>query len=157
LSRTLAPATAIVTAMLLAALAAVGSVDAATRAKPNQIRYKYVAPTDPSHQAIYDQIEQGRALELLQQLLSPLRLPHPLTLKVASCDGVPNAWYEDEVVTLCYELLAEILKNATTRDLSAAGVSKADIILVMASARQFNTSLACRVPRLCRRNRRTPL
>ena len=90
MSRTLAPATAIVTAMLLAALAAVGSVDAATRAKPNQIRYKYVAPTDPSHQAIYDQIEQGRALELLQQLLSPLRLPHPLTLKVASCEGFPT-------------------------------------------------------------------
>jgi hypothetical protein len=124
LSRSLAA----VTAILLGAMAAIGSVDAAPRAKPDQIRYKYIRPTDPSHQAIYDQIKQGRALELLQQLLSPLRLPHPLTLKVASCDGVPDAWYGDEVVTLCYELLAEILKNATTRELPA-GVSKADTIL----------------------------
>lgn len=86
LSRSLAA----VTAILLGAMAAIGSVDAAPRAKPDQIRYKYIRPTDPSHQAIYDQIKQGRALELLQQLLSPLRLPHPLTLKVASCEGFPT-------------------------------------------------------------------
>jgi hypothetical protein len=126
--RKLARTAAIVTAMFVLAVATVGNADAAPRAKSNQIQYKYVRPTDPSHQTIYDQMKQGRALELLQQLLRPLRLPYPLTLKVASCDGVPNAWYESETVTLCYELLAVILKNATTRDLPA-GVSKADTIL----------------------------
>ncbi|MGM4919472.1 DUF4344 domain-containing metallopeptidase [Tardiphaga sp. 813_E8_N1_3] len=118
----------IAAAMFFAAVAATSNVDAAPRSRPNQIKYEYVRPKDPSHQAIYDQMKQGQALEHLQQLLSPLRLPYPLTLKVASCDGVADAWYENEVVTLCYELLAEILKTATTRDLPA-GVSKADTIL----------------------------
>ena len=61
-------------------------------------------------------------------MLSPLRLPYPLTLKVAGCDGVMNAWYDDEVITVCYELLAAILQNAEAQDLPA-GVTKADTIL----------------------------
>jgi hypothetical protein len=119
---------AILAAMLLAALAGIGNADAAPRSKPNQIRYEYVPSNDPAHQAIHDQIKQGQALEHLQQLLSPLRLPYPLTLKVAGCDGVKNAFYNDEVITVCYELLADILKNAATQDLPA-GVSKADAVI----------------------------
>lgn len=118
----------IAAAMFLATMNATSSVDAAPRSRPNQIKYEYVRPKDPSHQAIHDQMKQGQALEHLQQLLSPLRLPYPLTLKVAGCDGAIDAWYENDVVTLCYELLAEILKSATTRDLPA-GVSRADTIL----------------------------
>ncbi|MGC8159953.1 hypothetical protein ACP3WZ_25855, partial [Salmonella enterica] len=56
---------------------------ASARSKSNQIRYEYVPPKDPAHQAIYDQMKQGRALENLQELLSPLRLPYPLKLTVA--------------------------------------------------------------------------
>jgi hypothetical protein len=155
LSRTLAPATAIVTAMLLAALAAIGSVDAATRAKPNQIRYKYFAPTDlaPGDLRSDQARPSPRAPAAIAEPSPPAPPAHTQSRELR---GVPHAWYEDEVVTLCYEPLPEILKNATTRDLFA-GVSKADTILVTASARQFNTSLACRVPRLCRRNQRTPL
>ena len=39
-----------------------------------------------------------------------------------------NAWYDDEVITVCYELLAAILQNAEAQDLPA-GVTKADTIL----------------------------
>ena len=73
-------------------------------------------------------MKQGRALEHLQELLSPLRLPYPLTIKVAGCDGTINAWYNDEVITVCYELLVEILKNAPPKDLPI-GISRADTIL----------------------------
>ena len=121
-------------AALVAILAAAGmvltaaSAIAAPRSKPNQIRYEYVSPKNPAHQAIHDQMKQGRALEHLQELLSPLRLPYPLTLKVAGCDGVVNAFYDDEVITVCYELLADFLKNAPNKDLPL-GVSRADTIL----------------------------
>ena len=98
------------------------------RSKPNRIQYEYVPPKDAAQQAIYDQMKQGRALENLQQLLSPLRLPYPLTLKVAGCDGAKNAWYGDEVITVCYELLAEIVKNAPAQDLPI-GVSRADTVI----------------------------
>jgi hypothetical protein len=107
---------------------AINSASAAPKAKPNQIRYEYVAPKDPEHQAIHDQMKQGRALEHLQELLSPLRLPYPLMLKVAGCDGAVNAFYQDEVITVCYELLAAIVKNAPAQDLPV-GISRADTII----------------------------
>lgn len=100
----------------------------AARGKSNQIQYEYVPPKDPAHQAIYEQMKQGRALEHLQELLSPLRLPYPLKLTVAGCDGVPNAWYSNDVVKVCYELLAEFLKHASKQDLPI-GISRADTIL----------------------------
>jgi len=105
-----------------------GNADAAPKSKSNQIKHEYVSPKDPAHQPILDQMKQGRALEHLQELLSPIRLPYPLTLKVAGCDGVVNAWYEDEVITVCYEMLADILKSAPKQDLPV-GLSRADTVL----------------------------
>ncbi len=110
------------------ALAATGSAYAAPKSIPNQVRYEYVSPKNPEHQAIHDQMKQGRALEHLQELLAPLRLPYPLTLKIAGCDGIINAWYNDEVITVCYELLADVLKNASTQDLPV-GISRADTVI----------------------------
>jgi len=122
--------TAIAAAMAIMALAlsAAGAASATPEGKPNQIKYAYVPPTNPAHQAIYEQMKQGRALEHLQEMLSPLRLPYPLTLTVAGCDGVPNAWYSNEVIKVCYELLAEMLKNAPAEDLPI-GISRADTII----------------------------
>ncbi|MBR1144333.1 hypothetical protein JQ567_13670 [Bradyrhizobium sp. AUGA SZCCT0431] len=120
-------------AAIAAALAAaifwtVGNASAAPKSKPNQIKYEYVSPKDPAHLPIYDKMKQGRALEHLQELLSPLRLSYPLTLKVAGCDGAANAWYGDEVITVCYEMLADILKSAPPQDLPG-GLSRADTVL----------------------------
>jgi hypothetical protein len=78
----------------------------------NQIRVEYDVPKNPAHRPIYERLKQVRALERLQKLLSPLRLPRPLLLKVSGCDGESNAWYDGSAVTVCYEYLADILKNA---------------------------------------------
>ncbi len=119
--------TAIITVLATMALTA-WSVSAAPKGKPNQIQYEYVPPKNPAQQVIHDQMKQGRALEHLQELLSPLRLSYPLTLKVEGCDGVMNAWYNDEVITVCYELLADVLKNAAPQDLPI-GISRADTVI----------------------------
>ena len=122
------PGIAAIPVIMVLALTAVSNASATPKSRPNQIRYEYVSPTDPAHQAIHDQMKQGHALEHLQEMLSPLRLPYPLTFKVAGCDGVANAWYNNEVITLCYELLASVLKNAPAHDLPI-GVSRADTII----------------------------
>lgn len=122
---------AAITAVLVATICwvlAIGHANAAAKGKPNQIRYEYVAPKNPAHQPIHDQMKQGRALEHLQELLGPIRLSYPLTLKVTGCDGRASAWYDDEVITVCYEMLAEILKGAPTQDLPG-GLSRSDTIL----------------------------
>jgi hypothetical protein len=106
----------------------IGNAQAEPRAKPNQIKYEYVPPKNPAHQPIHDQMRQGRALEHLQELLSPLLLPYPLTIKVAGCDGRISAWYDDEVVTVCYEMLADILKSAPAQDLPG-GLTRMDTVL----------------------------
>jgi hypothetical protein len=121
-------AVATVLAVAVLAVVATGSASAAPKSKPNQVRYEYVPPKNAEHQAIHDQVRKGRALEHLQALLAPIRLPYPLTLKIAGCDGISNAWYNDEVITVCYELLADILKNAPTQDLPL-GISRADTMI----------------------------
>src|SRR5262249_29939504 len=93
-----------------------------------QIRIEYVPPTDPGHQAIYDEIRQAHVLERIQELLSPLRLPRPLLLKVTGCDGESNAWYEEDASTVWYECLADILKNAPEKTLPT-GVTRRDTII----------------------------
>jgi hypothetical protein len=93
-----------------------------------QIRFEYVPPKDPAHQPIYDEIKQAQVLERIQELLSPLRLPRPLLVKVTGCDGESNAWYEEDAITVCYEFLADIWKHATEKTLPI-GVTRRDTII----------------------------
>jgi hypothetical protein len=95
--------------------------------KSNQIRVEYVEPKNPAHQPIYDSLKQARALERIQKLLSPLRLPRPLVLKVSGC-GESNAWYDGHFVTVCYEYLADLLKDAPDATLPS-GITRQDAIL----------------------------
>jgi hypothetical protein len=96
--------------------------------KSNQIRVEYIQPKTPAHQSIYERLKQARALERIQKLLSPLRLSHPLFIKVSGCDGESNAWYDEGFVTVCYEYLMDMLKNAPERTLPS-GITEQDAIL----------------------------
>jgi Putative metallopeptidase len=104
-----------------------GSARAASY-KSGQIRVEYVLPKNSAHQPIYERLKQARALERIQTLLRPLRLPRPLLLKVSGCDGESNAWYDEGFVTVCYEYLADILKNAPENTLPS-GITRQDAIL----------------------------
>jgi hypothetical protein len=100
----------------------------ATPYKSKQVRVEYVLPKNPAHQPIYERLKQARALERIQKLLSPIRLPRPLVLKVSGCDGESNAWYDGNFVTVCYEYLADLLKNAPEGTLPS-GITQQDAIL----------------------------
>lgn len=88
-------------------------------AKPNRVRGEYVRPANPAHQPIYEALQRQRVLERLSEFLAPFRLPKDLLLKVEGCDGRTNAYYEDSVVTVCYEYLDFINANLPAEPTSA--------------------------------------
>jgi hypothetical protein len=97
-------------------------------AKPNRIKIDYVAPKNSAHQPIYDRLKQARFLEKAQEFLSPFRLPRTLLLKTVGCDGEVNAWYENDAITLCYEYIEEISRNAPT-ETTPGGVTPVDALV----------------------------
>jgi len=83
--------------------------------EPNRIRIDYATPTDPQHLSLYNLLKEKAVLERIQTLLSPFRLPRPLTFRTAGCDGEINAWFDKDAVTICYEYVDYVLEAATSR------------------------------------------
>jgi hypothetical protein len=97
-------------------------------ARPNRIKIEYVPPTNPQHEEIYKHVKEVHALEKVQAIFSPFRLPMDLTVKTVGCDGQINAWYQRPTLTLCYEYLEAIMRNAP-KDVTAAGVTPVDAMV----------------------------
>jgi Putative metallopeptidase len=95
-------------------------------AQTNRIKIEYAPPKSASYQPLVDLLKKRRVLERLQTLLSPLLLPRDLTLKTTEC-GMINAWYENDVVTICYEYLDFVRKNAPKKT-SPIGVTPEDAL-----------------------------
>jgi Putative metallopeptidase len=115
---------------LLCALGAAGlalGAPAGADFQSNRIRIEYVLPKNPEHQPIYDMLKQKQALEKLQEIFGAFRLPTELTLRTAGCDGIPNAWYQQAAITVCYELLDHIRKTLP-KDMDPSGVTPADAV-----------------------------
>jgi hypothetical protein len=100
----------------------------AAGSKPNRIQFEYVPPKNAQHDEVYRYVKEGAALEKVQKIFSPFRLPIDLTVKTLGCDGRSNAWYLRPVVSLCYEYLDDILKSAP-KDLALGGLSPVDAVL----------------------------
>jgi hypothetical protein len=96
--------------------------------RPDRILFTYEPPKNPEHETIFRLLKERQILEKFKQFLSPLRLPRPLRLKLAGCDGESNAWYEDDAVTVCYEYIDEMMRNAP-KETTAAGVTRVDAIV----------------------------
>jgi len=101
---------------------------AAPETRANRMLVEYVPPTNPAHQKLYEMLKERRALEKLQAIFSPFRLPIDLTLRTVPCDGVSNAWWQRPDVSVCYEYLAEILR-AMPKETTAEGVTPADAVI----------------------------
>jgi hypothetical protein len=98
------------------------------RLRSDRIQISYVQPKNPAHESVSRLLKERRVLEKFKEFLSPLRLPRTLRLKVEGCDGVSNAWYEDDAITVCYEYIDDILRNAP-KETTPAGVTRADAIV----------------------------
>src|SRR5215217_5486766 len=95
--------------------------------RANRIDISYAAPKDPLHQPLADLLKERRVLEQLQRTLSPVRLPRTLTLSFSECGGDSNAFYHDDKVQVCYEMVDEITRNAP-KQRTTAGIEPADAI-----------------------------
>jgi hypothetical protein len=94
----------------------------------DRIEISYIQPKNPDHQEISRLLKEQKVLEKFKGLLSPLRLPRALLLRIEGCEGISNAWYGDDTVTVCYEYFSDILRNAP-KEATPAGVTRMDAIV----------------------------
>lgn len=121
--------TGLLAAALVAAIMSLNGALAQNKtSQPNRAFVAYVPPENPALQEVYDLLREHRALERIQEILSPFRSPEDLTIKTAECKEV-NSWYRREnfkpTVTICYEFLQrvlELLPNESNPD----GITSAD-------------------------------
>ena len=106
----------------------VATAQKSPRLRADRIQIFYVPPKNPAHESIFRLLKERQVLEKFKEFLSPLRLPRTLRLKVEGCDGVSNAWYEDDAITVCYEYIDDILQNAP-QETTPAGVTRVDAIV----------------------------
>ena len=114
----------------LASLACVASapLQAESALRTGQVRVVYAEPKEPKHLAIRDAMQERRILEQLRTLLNPIRLPRPLTLEVKGCDGKVDAYYGEDVATLCYEYV-ELIEKHAPKVATPGGVTRADTVV----------------------------
>jgi hypothetical protein len=100
----------------------------AAPAPASRVSVSYVPPKNPAHQPIYEQLQELRFLENLQEFLSPVRLPRMLLVKVEGCDDDANAWYENNEIIVCYEYIDQLWKTMPA-ETTAAGVAPVDALV----------------------------
>jgi hypothetical protein len=115
-------------AAAFASLLVMMPAESQARARTDQVRGDYVPPKNPEFQKIYQTLKNTKSLEALRQLLSPLKLPRRLTLRIRECDGEVNAFYEDDTVTVCYEYLDYIVKSAP-KEKTAEGITPKAVLV----------------------------
>ena len=116
----------LITALSTTAFTAVSAGQAT--AKANQVRVKYVPPKNPEHQQIYEFLKERQSLEQLQEFLSPFRLQWPLDITLTGCDGEPDAMYDDDEITICYEYIEELQKYMPA-ETTPAGINPVDTLI----------------------------
>jgi len=100
----------------------------APQLKPDRIDIFYGEPQSADQQPVYKLMKENKVLEKLRDLLAPLRLPHRLLLQTRSCEGIANAWSDEESVTVCYEYIDDIWKNAPEKT-TPAGIAPVDALV----------------------------
>jgi hypothetical protein len=112
----------------VALLSAVDSIQSV--ASPLGIDVTYVAPIDSKYTVVMERLKARRVLEQLRDFTAPLRLPHAFHLIARECHE-ENAFYSSSEwsLTLCYELIDEIDRDAPGTDQMKEGVSHEDVVL----------------------------
>jgi len=117
----------VLSAILLSSVAA-SAAEKQRSYRADRFQIAYVPPKNAEHQTIYTLMRERKVLERFKEFLSPLRLPRVLTLKFEGCDGISNAWYDEDAITICYEYLNDVLRNAPEQGTST-GVRRIDAIV----------------------------
>jgi hypothetical protein len=110
-----------------------GSNPADTQISGNpMVQIKYLPPRSGQYQEIYQRLQKFQVLELLQQFLSPLKLPKPISVGTAECGQREIPYVPGEPVVICYEFIREIELLAPPSRYITIGpreLSKSEIII----------------------------
>ena len=120
--------TALVLAIAGVLLVTATAMTAFAASKTNRVSIRYVPPKNPAHQPIYKDLKDRRALEKLQEFLSPFRLPRTLKISLVGCDGEDDASYGDDAITICYEYVDKLWKNMPAKT-TPAGIAPMDTVI----------------------------
>jgi Putative metallopeptidase/Protein of unknown function (DUF1036) len=95
----------------------------------SKISYAYVPPKSLKYVSMVARLQSFAVLEQLSQFLSPLRLPHRLTLTVAEC-GTANAFYMPTAwqIVMCYEMI-EALERIGPKKGEASDFSYEEVVV----------------------------
>lgn len=93
----------------------------------NRIEIAYEEPRSSELDDVYQDVQERRVLERLQEFLSPFRLSGPLKFTFRGCDGEDDAFYFEYDVTVCYELIDE-LQWAKPKKVTAHGLAPHDAV-----------------------------
>ena len=107
---------------------AASATTALAEGKSNRVSIEYVRPKNPAHEQLAGRLKEARVLERLQVLLSPFRLPRTLKVLLSGCDGEADAFYEEDVITICYEYIAD-LRDKMPAQKTPAGIEPIDTIV----------------------------
>lgn len=114
--------------VVIALLILAAPAEVLARGRTGRIDIKYVEPKNPEHKQVFQLLKDGRALEKIRDLLSPFRLPRRLLMQTEGCDGVSNAWYDGESVTVCYEYIDDLWKNVPEKT-TEYGIAPIDALI----------------------------
>jgi hypothetical protein len=117
----------------IALFSAVGSIEPASAQSSQSafgIDVAYVVPINAKYTAMMERLKVRRVLEQLRDFTAPLRLPHAFHLIARECHE-ENAFYSPSEwsLTLCYELIDEINRDAPKSDQMKEGVTHEDVVL----------------------------
>src|SRR4051794_16456265 len=115
-------------ALAMAGLSFSGPSPSTAASASDRIEVSYTAPKHAEHVRVAELLQAHRFLENFRDYLNPLRLPQQLTVKLDECDGESNAWYEEGIVTVCYEYIGELVRNAP-QETTSDGIRTEDAIL----------------------------
>lgn len=107
------------------------AVSAQTERAPlvtDQVRVTLMRPKEARHQPIHDSLLQRNVPGLIRSILSPVRLPRELSIEIKGCDGSEDTFYNEGVVTLCYEYV-ELLQRHSPRMGTPGGIPRNDALL----------------------------
>jgi hypothetical protein len=97
------------------------------RLKADRFEIEYVPPKDPKHIPLYDTLRREQLLEKMKEFLSPFRLPVAVKMKVEGCNGVMNATFERDTISVCYEYFDLLMRYAPR--MTRAGLTPRDALI----------------------------
>jgi Putative metallopeptidase len=121
----------VIVIVLLWSVGSIELVSAQSSGLPGtSIDVSYVVPADEKYTAVMERLKARRVLEQLSEFTAPLRLPHAFHLIARECHE-ENAYYSrsEWSLTLCYELVDEINRDAPKSDELKQGFTHDDVVL----------------------------